>query len=223
MNLRHWSILGASAIICWSFATPAVAETKRIEHTLRSQPDQTFATLMQEAETLATNLVEQGFAEDSVTEVSVNILGERHGQQVPLLSSRVSRTDWQKQPGIQQWTRYFRTSGVLLGFFKPEEPNQTPSAFTNPTSEPVSNSPSGGSSTQQLPPGIPSGDSSTQQLPPGIPPAIQQSIPNQPSITPDPETNTQQINTPPPANFPSPNPNAPLRGASPEESDPGYR
>jgi len=210
MDLHHWTILGASAISCWIIATPAVAEIKSIEYTLRSQPNQTFTTLMQEAEALATTLVEQGFTEENVTEVSVNILGERHGQQVPLLSSRVSRTDWQKQPGIEQWTRYFRASGVLLGFFKPEEPNQSPMpAFSEPTNDSAANPTSGDSSIQQ------------PTLPPGIPPSIQQSIPAPPSATPDINNNTQQVTIPSAPN--SPSPNDPLRGASPEESDPGYR
>ncbi|MUL35700.1 hypothetical protein [Gloeocapsopsis dulcis] len=211
MATSRWSILGAFSLSCWGIiAAPAVAEMKRIDHTLRSEPNQTFTTLMQEAEALATTLVEQGFTEDNVTEVSVNILGERHGQQVPLLSSRVSRTDWQKQLGIQHWTRYFRTSGVLLGFFKPEEPNQSPlSAFPNPTSESTLNPTSGDSSIQQ------------PALPPGIPPSIQQSIPTSPSATPDINNNTQQITIPSAAN--SPSPDDVLRGASPEESDPGYR
>lgn len=212
MDLHHWTILGASAIGCWSiFTAPAVAEIKRIEYTLRSQPNQTFTTLMQEAESLASNLVEQGFAENNVTEVSVNILGERHGQQVPLLSSRVARADWQKQPGIQQWTRYFRTSAVLLGFYKPEEPNQSPiSAFPNSTSESVSNPTSGDSAIQQ------------RSLPPGIPASIQQQIPN-------PTSGDSAIQQPPPSPtnpIPQMNPttpNTPLGGASPEESDPGYR
>ncbi|PPS42709.1 hypothetical protein [Chroococcidiopsis sp. TS-821] len=212
MDLHQWTILGASAICCWSLlAAPAVAEMKRIEYTLRSQPNQTFTTLMQEAEAMAATLVEQGFAEDNVTEVAVNILGERHGQQVPLLSSKVTRADWQKQPGIQQWTRYFRTSAVLLGFYKPEEPNPSPiSAFPSQTSESVSNPTSGDSSIQQ------------STLPPSIPTSIQQQIPNPTSID-------GSIQQPPPSPInPIPQinptmPNTPLGGASPEESEPGYR
>lgn len=206
MATRRWSLLGAFSLSCWSIiAAPAVAEMKRIDHTLKSEPNQTFTTLMQQAESLATSLVAQGFAEDNITEVSVNILGERHGQQVPLLFSRVSRADWQKQTGIQQWTRYFRTSAVLLGFHKPEEPNHSPiSAFPNPTSEPGANPTSVDSSIQQ--PLSPS-------------PAIQQPTLNPTSVTPSTGNTIEQI-TPPASNSPN---NSLLRGASPEESDPGYR
>lgn len=228
---QSWSILGAS-LICWGIlATPAAAELRRIDDTIRSEPEQTFETLMQQAESLATDLVNQGFAEDNVTEVSVHILGERHGQQVPLLFSRVSRADWQKHTGIRQWTRYFRASGVLLGFFKPEQPNQTPlSAFPNPNSD-------------QSVPNQTSGNDSAPQTAPS--PEIQQSVPNSgidgsvPQTAPSPEI--QQPLTPQP--IPSPEiqqpiplnsspqlvppaqttPNTPLRGASPDESDPGYR
>ncbi|PIG94087.1 hypothetical protein [Gloeocapsopsis sp. IPPAS B-1203] len=201
MDIRHWNILGAS-LLCWSIlAAPAAAEVMRINHTLKSEPHQTFATLMQQAESLATNLVDQGFAEDNVTEVSVHILGERNGQQVPLLSSRISRADWQKQLGIQQWTRYFRTSAVLLGFYKPAEPNQSPlSAFPSPNIEQSVSKPT-------------SVDSSVPQPSPSGTNSIQQPISNPTS------TGTTEQTTPTPD---SPN-NSLLRGASPEESDPGYR
>ena len=106
------------------FTTPSrenqSAETKEIQSRLKSN-HQTFAALLQEAELLATRSIEQGFAESpTIKEISVSILGERDGQEAPLLLSRVSRSDWQKQPSIQKWTKYFSSSAVLLGFLKPQ-------------------------------------------------------------------------------------------------------
>ncbi len=49
---------------------------------------------------------------------------------MPLLFSRVSRARWQLQPIIRQWTKYFGTSAVLLGFNKPEK---MPSPQNQPT------------------------------------------------------------------------------------------
>ncbi len=62
----------------------------------------------------------------------MTILGDRQGQQVPLLFSRVSRSDWQQQPTIRQWTRYFATSAVLLGFNQPQR-NSAPPAPSTPS------------------------------------------------------------------------------------------
>lgn len=136
MGIRNWIVLGASVISWGIVATPAAAEIKRIDYTVRSEPNQSFSTLIQQAESLATSFIEQGFAEDtSVTEISVNILGERNGQQVPLLASRVARSNWQNQPQIRPWTRYFRASAVLLGFRKPAEPNYTPAIAPIPVEE----------------------------------------------------------------------------------------
>lgn len=78
---------------------------------------------MQQAEALARKLVEQAFAQSSsLLEVSITIVGEHNGQEVPLLDSRVSRSNWQKEPRIQTWTRYASNSATLLGFSKPKVP-----------------------------------------------------------------------------------------------------
>ncbi len=154
---------------------------RQIDVTLTTQDNQTFNELIQQAELQAISLIEQEFATNSsITEVAVTILGDRQGQQVPLLFSRVSRSDWQQQPTIRQWTRYFATSAVLLGFNKPK---------TTPSSPPA-------------------------QPPTPITPI------NQP-ITPTPSPTSSRRQPPAPA---SPNNASPAaRGASLEETDPGYR
>ena len=138
IGICHWLLFGAISIFSSSglLASPALAETQQVDFTssrdhqttetreIRSKlksAHQTFAALIQEAEFLATRSIEQEFAESpSITEISVSILGERNGQEAPLLLSRVSRSDWQKQPRIQKWTKYFGSSAVLLGFLKPQ-------------------------------------------------------------------------------------------------------
>jgi hypothetical protein len=77
-----------------------------------------FDSLMHEANTLAQSLVGQGFVSNpTATEVIVNVLGERNGQVIPLVSVRVSRVDWQSEQRIEQWARYAgRPARQLLGF-----------------------------------------------------------------------------------------------------------
>ena len=105
---------------------------RRIDVTLKTPNDQTFNELIQQAKIKAISLIEQEFVNNSsITEIAVTILGDRQGQQVPLLFSRVSRSNWQLQPTIRQWTKYFPTSAVLLGFNQPQK-NPTPPAQPAP-------------------------------------------------------------------------------------------
>lgn len=126
MGIGYWFVVSLLAIFLSNLgATPAAwAEPSQINFTLSSQANQTFTSLMQQAEALAGSLIEQAFAESpSLTEVSLTIIGEHKGQEVPLLFSRVSRSNWQKEPSIQRWTRYASNSATLLGFLKPNVPH----------------------------------------------------------------------------------------------------
>lgn len=106
------------------FHAPAFAEMKQVRSTLRPTQDQTFSDLMKQAERVAEKLVRQTFAQNpKVTDVSVTVLGERNGQETPLLLSTVSRTNWQKKPQIKSWTTYFNNFSIaLLGYRKPPVP-----------------------------------------------------------------------------------------------------
>ncbi len=101
------------------------AESKQITYTLSSQSDRSYKALTQQAESLAEKLIEQAFAQNpQLTEVAVSIIGERNGQEVPLLAAKVSRTNWQANPQIQAWMQYFSASAVLLGFNQVQQPSK---------------------------------------------------------------------------------------------------
>ena len=142
--MNYQKLLSAIAILMISLGanSQVTAQTKQIvdlanssrqiDVTLKTQANQTFNELIQQAEIQAISLIEQEFASSpSITEIAVTILGDRQGQQVPLLFSRVSRSNWQLQPTIRQWTKYFPTSAVLLGFNQPQK-NPTPPAQPAP-------------------------------------------------------------------------------------------
>ena len=123
MDIERWVVVGIISILSslGAIASPAWAESRQLNFTLSSQGNQTFAALMQQAEFLAANLTKQEFAKSSsFTEVSVTIVAEHNGQEVPLLFSTVSRSNWQKKPRIQPWIRYASSSARLLGFVKPK-------------------------------------------------------------------------------------------------------
>ncbi len=100
-------------------AQSALTDIRQIEFTLTAQDRQSFTDLMQSAEAWAVDAIQRTFVQNpTVQNVSVKILGERNGQTSPLFFSQVSRAEWQKQPTIQSWTRYFDSARFLLGFSK---------------------------------------------------------------------------------------------------------
>ena len=95
----------------------ALAETKESHFTLDSDDSQSFAGLVQQAEDLAALSIAQEFQNNpGLTEVTVIITADRSRRMVPVLRSRVSRNQWQKDSRIEQWTRYFADAKYLLGF-----------------------------------------------------------------------------------------------------------
>ena len=68
------------------------------------------------------NVIDQEFNQVSkVTEVGIIVSCDRNGQEVPILSSRVTLTNWQAQPSIESWTKYFIKAEILLGFNLPQK------------------------------------------------------------------------------------------------------
>jgi len=101
---------------CW-YSTPATAQSESLSLLLSAEGMPSFARLMQQAESQAGKLIQQKFNQQPrITEIAVMVVGDRNGQQVPLLYTKVSRVDWRSQPAIGRWTRYFYNSALLLGF-----------------------------------------------------------------------------------------------------------
>lgn len=117
-------ILLYTVLFCLSFVVSATADPKQLNLFLSSQPNQSFQTLLQEAESLAKNSIQQSFqSSPDRIDISVNILGEHYGQQVPLLSVTVSQTNWHRDPKVQSWAKYFNNASQLLGFSKYAQPS----------------------------------------------------------------------------------------------------
>lgn len=103
-------ILGSSSAIANEQPTQV---TLSVDSTFAS----TFSDLINQAESLAQAEISQRFqADPTLNELQITVLGERNGQLVSLLSSKISRSAWQANPDIRQWTQYFSTSGALLGY-----------------------------------------------------------------------------------------------------------
>ena len=130
-----WVSCGIAIFLPFNY--PAFAETKFVNISLKVEANQKFDTLMRQAESTAINLIDQEFNRVSkITEVGIIVSCDRNGQEVPILSSRVSRTDWQAQPTIASWTKYFTKAEILLGFNLPQKtkPN-LPKSLVNISSQ----------------------------------------------------------------------------------------
>lgn len=108
----------------------SLAETKESYLTLDSDGSQSYANLVQQAEELVKESIARQFQENpGLTEVTVIVTADRSRQRVPVLRSRVSRSQWQKNSSIEQWTRYFADAKLLLGFI---DPNISPANYGQP-------------------------------------------------------------------------------------------
>jgi hypothetical protein len=112
-------VIGGSLLVS---PQPTLAAPLQLSYTLDSYGFSSFQTLIAQAESTAAAAVEQAFLGDpTATEVMVMVLGERNGQVVPLLSTTVSRTQWQQEPSVRAWTTYYERPAIaLLGFLQPQ-------------------------------------------------------------------------------------------------------
>lgn len=121
MKKFYLSVLGALAIsgsyLSFGMGLEAIAAPKQLNLTISTKQNQSFSSLLKEAETLASTSIKQSFQSDKgATDIAVYVLGERNGLMVPLISVVVSQSDWLKNPDIKSWIRYLPSTEILLGF-----------------------------------------------------------------------------------------------------------
>lgn len=135
-HLSKITILTLSSFWLWS--SIAVAEVNERHLTIDANTP-SYNVLVQKAETLAKQSIEQAFKENSTLEaITIMILGERGGQTVPILRTRVTRSQWQANSDVSEWTRYFPPSQSLLGY-RNNTPTQSASrSAPSPRSRPQS-------------------------------------------------------------------------------------
>ncbi len=92
------------------------ADTARIDNiTIDRQPDETYDSLIQRAESAARTAVQQSFAQGSqITNVSVVISGQNQGVIAPVLTVGVSRLQWNNSSNAQNGFTYFNSARSLL-------------------------------------------------------------------------------------------------------------
>ena len=127
LQQRLFSALLLATVFFAASISVCFAESKESYLTLDSDDSQSYTSLVQQAEDLAALSIARQFQENpGITEVTVIVTATRSRQFVPVLRSRVSRSQWQKNSSIEQWTRYFADSKLLLGFI---DPNISPANY----------------------------------------------------------------------------------------------
>ncbi|NEP80396.1 MAG: hypothetical protein F6K17_18470 [Okeania sp. SIO3C4] len=119
MNLYH-RIFSSIVLILASILTTDIttlASAKNTSLLIDSNNNNSYQNLVEQAENLAKNTIKQEFQNNpEITEITITILGERQSQIVPILRSKVSRAEWQKNAEIDNLTRYFADAKYLLKF-----------------------------------------------------------------------------------------------------------
>ena len=117
-RLLWTTILGINSFL--ATIPSALAQVKESNLILNLNTNQSFEKNLEQAEDLAQLTILEEFDTNPETrEISILVSGENKGQIVPLLRSKVSRSQWQRNSSIQRYTVYFGSSGVLLGFYSP--------------------------------------------------------------------------------------------------------
>ncbi len=119
MNLYYrilWSIIFTLASLLITNLR-VLASEKNTSLLIDSNENNFYNIRVQQAEKLAQKTINQEFANNpEITEVTITILGERKSQIVPVIRSTVSRSEWQKNANIDEFTRYFANAKLLLKF-----------------------------------------------------------------------------------------------------------
>jgi hypothetical protein len=94
---------------------PAHADTERLVLDLPMYGELVHDRLNAQAEQLVEVVINRQFRENpNLSLIQVVVVGDRHGESIPLLVTAVSRSQWQENPQVNAWTRYYSDSYALL-------------------------------------------------------------------------------------------------------------
>ena len=86
---------------------PAWAETEVVVIDMATNGQVAHSDLLAEAELLVNDAISRQFSQNpGLSSVQVSVLGHRNGEIIPILTTMVSREQWQSDPRVNAWTRY---------------------------------------------------------------------------------------------------------------------
>ncbi|OKH28488.1 hypothetical protein NIES1031_04430 [Chroogloeocystis siderophila 5.2 s.c.1] len=109
----------------------------RMNLKVNRQPQESYESLMNRAETVAVTAVKQRFSQDRHTPaISVMIVADSYGAIAPVLSLEISRNEWQySKAETKDQMKYFSTAKMLLGFDSVPGNTNQPQTTTTATPE----------------------------------------------------------------------------------------
>lgn len=76
-----------------------------------------FGQLIDESEARLGQKIRQAFSADpTIQQLQITIMASRGGAIVPLMTTTMSRSDWQRTNRFDAWTQYFSNAEVLLSY-----------------------------------------------------------------------------------------------------------
>lgn len=115
-----------STLFLGSFPEPALAGQIRVDMPIYSRTSSD--DLISQAESMAEQEINQYFNSDpELVEAEVVVLGSRNGDVIPILTTTVSRSQWQENPQASAWSKYY-TAYALLRRHDRQPPTQVAAA-----------------------------------------------------------------------------------------------
>lgn len=94
---------------------PAQAEDERIVIDMPVNGQVDHSELVTQAESLLGEAISRQFSQNpALSTLQVDVVGDRNGEVIPVLTVTVSRAQWQTNPQVSAWSRYYRASYALL-------------------------------------------------------------------------------------------------------------
>lgn len=86
--------------------------------------------LLSQAESMVRQQISQHFSSNpGSTEVEVIVLGSRNGDVIPVLATTVSRAQWQENPQVRAWSKYYSAYALI----QRHDQQQSPQVAVNPS------------------------------------------------------------------------------------------
>lgn len=93
---------------------PAHAEVQDVVIDMPVYGQTFYSDLISRAELMVGDVINRQFSQNAdLSTIQVMVMGDRNGEIIPILTTTVSRVQWQENPQVSVWTRY-STSYALL-------------------------------------------------------------------------------------------------------------
>jgi hypothetical protein len=114
---RYFLIVTAAAFFCFFCDSyrPVRAKAESIVVDMSVYGLVESGDFFRRAEAMVSDEISRQFSQNpDLSEIEVVVVGDRDGQIAPILTTTVSRTQWQETPSVSVWTEYYNASYALL-------------------------------------------------------------------------------------------------------------